>query len=170
MDTYSDVLATDDLSVLEMGVVSGDTDDECDQMSQDPISVTIRSGTIVDRATIDGTCGPWTTNVARRKHKSFVIQYSNQTDQHASLLTIALRGKVDGRRVRFRYSFVWHGKTLRHGTIIGRTRYAAGHDVYEGTDGFINYCINESQEIRSQDGSLYCWYPGFLKRSWRWTT
>ena len=29
--------------------------------------------------------------------------------------------------------------------------------VWQGTDGFVNYCINHLRPIRSENGRLYCW-------------
>jgi hypothetical protein len=35
--------------------------------------------------------------------------------------------------------------------------------IYEGSDAFVNYCIDETREIRSSHGRLYCVYPGYYR-------
>jgi hypothetical protein len=39
---------------------------------------------------------------------------------------------------------------------INRQRFWHYERVFEGTDAFVNYCIDQSQEIRSAGGRLYC--------------
>lgn len=45
-----------------------------------------------------------------------------------------------------------------HFRVVNRDRPA--RKIFEGTDAFINYCINELRTIRSLHGRLYCVYPG----------
>ena len=35
--------------------------------------------------------------------------------------------------------------------------------IYEGSDAFVNYCIDETRKIRSSHGRLYCVYPGYYR-------
>lgn len=39
---------------------------------------------------------------------------------------------------------------------IHRERFWHYERIYEGTDAFVNFCIDREQEIRSHDGHLYC--------------
>jgi hypothetical protein len=39
---------------------------------------------------------------------------------------------------------------------INRQRFWHYERVFEGTDAFVNFCIDQSQEIRSAGGRLYC--------------
>ena len=41
-------------------------------------------------------------------------------------------------------------------TYSSRSRF-----IYEGSDAFVNYCIDSGQKIESSGGKLYCWYPGY---------
>jgi len=36
-------------------------------------------------------------------------------------------------------------------------RFWHWEQIYEGTDAFVNFCINRSKEIRSDNGRLFCW-------------
>lgn len=40
---------------------------------------------------------------------------------------------------------------------INRQRFWSWQRIYEGTDAFVNYCIDDNREIRSLNGRLYCW-------------
>lgn len=42
--------------------------------------------------------------------------------------------------------------------------------IYEGSDAFVNYCIDHSKEIRSSHGRLYCikWVPSTGRESIKW--
>jgi hypothetical protein len=40
--------------------------------------------------------------------------------------------------------------------VIDRERFWHYERIYEGTDAFVNFCIDREQEIRSFGGSLYC--------------
>jgi len=43
---------------------------------------------------------------------------------------------------------------------VKRTQHVVEERIYEGTDAFVNYCIDRGQEIRSLDGRLFCWRLG----------
>lgn len=150
---FADVATYGSENSVELGVESGDSAAECAVMTPDPITVTIASGRVRQRAQIADPCSGWSTRRHRRRATTFVINYSDVTDDHASLVWLQLRGRKDGRRVRFRYSLAWHGRTLRRGSIVGVTRYQAPHQVWLGTDAFVNYCINENKQTYSGAGT-----------------
>jgi hypothetical protein len=164
LDIYKDPI---DPSMVEIGIRSGDTEAECAVATTDPITLTIEGGGAREVARLGGPCQRWITSRNRRRHRLWAIRYQNLTEEHASLAELALRGQMDGRRVRFKYKLAWHGQILRRGSIVGVTRYEAAHEVWEGTDAFVNLCINNTKQIYSDGGRLYCWYSGFLRRSWR---
>lgn len=48
---------------------------------------------------------------------------------------------------------------VERGTVAVRREQRAGRTIFEGTDDFINVCINELLTIRSSGGKLYCSIP-----------
>jgi hypothetical protein len=57
------------------------------------------------------------------------------------------------------------------GSVIGTGRFAVtswysggARKIWQGTDDFVNICIDKTQHIRSQGGRLYCYYGG--KTNW----
>jgi hypothetical protein len=50
--------------------------------------------------------------------------------------------------------------TGRIAVRVKRTQHVVEERIYEGTDAFVNYCIDQGQEIRSHDGRLFCWRVG----------
>lgn len=53
---------------------------------------------------------------------------------------------------------------VESGAIVTRVRQYPGHDVYEGSDEFTNFCLNEDRTVYSRDGRLYCHWPGYVVR------
>src|SRR5262249_22031960 len=55
---------------------------------------------------------------------------------------------------------VWlgHRRIDRYLEVVHGTRHA--ERVYEGTDAFVNYCINEGRRIESANHRLFCTRPG----------
>jgi|GEM_PF-5343141 len=45
---------------------------------------------------------------------------------------------------------------------VHRVQHVIEKRIYEGTDAFVNYCIDRNQEIRSHNGRLFCW----LVKAW----
>lgn len=67
-------------------------------------------------------------------------------------------------RVRIRYRVVVGDALVESGAIVTRVRQYPGHDVYEGSDEFTNFCLNEDRTVYSRDGRLYCHWPGYVVR------
>lgn len=67
-------------------------------------------------------------------------------------------------QVRVRYRVAVAGALIETGVLSTRVHWYPGHDVYEGTDEFVNYCIDESRTVYSRGGRLYCHWPGFVTR------
>jgi hypothetical protein len=71
-------------------------------------------------------------------------------------------------RESLRYTVSFRGKTLRKGSFKSRTEFDRGkkaYRIYEGSDAFVNYCINKFKTIKSSGGRLYCYHPGY-SASW----
>ena len=54
-----------------------------------------------------------------------------------------------------------NGRATGHIAVrVKRTQHVVEERIYEGADAFVNYCIDQGQEIRSHDGRLFCWRVG----------
>lgn len=42
-------------------------------------------------------------------------------------------------------------------------RFRASRKIWEGSDAFVNFCIDKTRMLRSYHGRLFCVYPGFLR-------
>jgi hypothetical protein len=133
------------------------------------ITVTVRHGRETASATAPDACSTWSETRKRLRHRAWELDLFDGDKPGAAFAELHLRGRRDGERLRFTYAIAWGDRTLQRGTIIGRTVYRPTHQVWEGSDAFINYCINESQRIRSEGGRLYCWAIGLLQRRWKVT-
>jgi hypothetical protein len=63
--------------------------------------------------------------------------------------------------VTMRFSITQTGKSLGSGRFKMEKYSQPSRFIYEGSDAFVNYCINHAQEINSSEGRLYCFYPGY---------
>lgn len=66
----------------------------------------------------------------------------------------------------YKYRVVLNGVVFRRGSFMAEQIHLASR-VYEGTDAFINYCVNHNEAIRSHHGRLYCWRDPARDRFWK---
>lgn len=57
------------------------------------------------------------------------------------------------------------GVQLRTGAIRWRSRYTPGRRIWQGTDAFVNYCIEYAKKLRSENLRLYCVRPSEITRT-----
>lgn len=76
--------------------------------------------------------------------KGPLVAFKNATQKGTLLLGV--NSQRDGPAGAARYAYTM--------------RVLAAEQIFQGTDAFINYCINELKEIRSSGGRLYCWTEG----------
>lgn len=137
--------------------IGHETDAGCAGESSAPIRISIRRpGKRARRVTLDMGCGEWKGPLKRR------VEGLRVTLDHGDYGSVAsINFRPIGTRGDFRREY---RVTLRRGSAtIGRFRLThivddddGDKDVYEGTDEFINYCINENRPIYSRNGRLYC--------------
>lgn len=70
-------------------------------------------------------------------------------------------------RQRLRVRLVVGGRLLIQRTILVRRHRTDGYRIWEGTDAFVNVCINQGRVIRSSGGRLYCSIPATYSMSVR---
>jgi len=56
------------------------------------------------------------------------------------------------------------GAVIRHGTLQVAVFGAQTDRIYQGTDAFVNFCINGNKQINSLNHRLYC--DGYLPASY----
>jgi hypothetical protein len=71
-----------------------------------------------------------------------------------------------GGTQRMRYSVLEGSQVLAQGRFV--VDVTAAEQVWEGTDEFWNYCINESQTTYSEGGRLYCDNPASYSVTMGW--
>ncbi len=55
------------------------------------------------------------------------------------------------------------GRLIAKGQFRIRDRSRSSRRIYEGSDAFVNYCIDETKAIRSSHDRLYCVNPGYYR-------
>jgi hypothetical protein len=82
-------------------------------------------------------------------------------------LTVSSVNQAGGLNVRVTTGNRLLGKATFRYTIT----YFPGHQIWDGTDDFVNVCINNGLTVYSSEERLYCWsddiYRGSLHRVWR---
>ncbi len=74
---------------------------------------------------------------------------------------VVFRGRRPFRRARkMRLAISAAGASAQVGSFRVSTFVRRGQRIWEGTDAFINYCINKPRPIYSAGGRLYCSQPG----------
>jgi hypothetical protein len=74
-------------------------------------------------------------------------------------ITVDALGTRDAVR-RFQYTVLLGTKKVASGRFWIKIDHYGGYDIYEGTDEFINICINDTHNLYSRNGRLYCHIPG----------
>jgi hypothetical protein len=73
---------------------------------------------------------------------------------------------------RFTFTAKQDGKLLGSGSFLARVVERPRRRIYEGSDAFVNYCIDETRTLHSSNGRLYCSTTGeyrSLASSLRWS-
>lgn len=68
---------------------------------------------------------------------------------------------------RFTLKPLSEGAWLPQATYAYTMRIVGARQVFQGTDAFVNYCINEGKKISSSNLKLYCWTDGDFRVSMR---
>jgi hypothetical protein len=77
-----------------------------------------------------------------------------------SNVSIKLDQEEDVRTTQYHVIATTKGKRVSDWiTVRVKTTYKFPTEerIYEGTDAFVNFCIDKGQEIRSHNGRLFCW-------------
>jgi hypothetical protein len=136
---------------------------DCAQAAVGEITVTVRLGGQTVRLRLNDQCRHTWERTGPKNPRG----WQAETDGRSVYIGLT-RSRMERRT--FVYSIAAaDGSSLQRGHIRAQTDYQGGHTVYEGTDAFVNYCIDRAKDIRSQGGRLYCWYEGYTKRYYDFT-
>jgi hypothetical protein len=147
-----------DTSLLELGAdLTVDFTGDCEVIAPTPATVVLTGAGQVLRDRISDVCGSWPSDGEQRlptlavypEPASLTTPASldigttgSQTSTHAYTLTARVGGRT------FTSGLV--ASVVSHPTTL----------VYQGTDAFVNYCIDDYKKVRSLGGRLYCVRPG----------
>jgi len=127
----------------------------CFETAPSAVSLTIRDGEKRRTASVSDPC-LWDTTARSLRAPGWRFL---QTEGLAGDIVAAPRLVPDWNKGyhRLRYSFSVGGRPIRSGTLAIRI----GQDnrpitIYQGTDDFVNYCINGGKRITSRNGRLSC--------------
>lgn len=130
----------------------------CLKMAVTPVTVTVTGSTGTRKLTLPAPCGAWDRRVVRLPglRMSTAAATPGDPDKAEDPTPARVKFRVEGRARRFRLTVQSQGRTLLSRWM--RTDYDPGYDetIYEGTDSFVNVCINKAKNIYSLNGRLYC--------------
>ena len=136
----------------------------CNQVRPGAVRVTVR-GAGRTRLTATDACGRWRQRSGHRPGLR-VGGTHGALDDGARLRFAPTSGRTSTRR--YAVTVQWRGRTLARRTVVARVFHQPDRRVWQGTDAFVNYCINRLKRTWSRGGRLFCWRPGYTNRSTRW--
>lgn len=83
----------------------------------------------------------------------FVAQIATLREEGA---VVSIVSNGDNATAGYRVVAQAAGRRATGWLVIDRQRFWHYERIYEGTDAFVNFCIDRNREIRSHDGRLYC--------------
>jgi hypothetical protein len=132
----------------------------CHRAAMGEVSITVSHGRTRRTVALNDQCGHFTSRggAAYRKWELRAsARYGFRTAQFRDLRRRT--GQWD-----YRYRITALGRTMKTGRFRVITRYRRAYRIWEGTDAFVNVCINDLRRIWSSGGRLYCDEPGFAAR------
>jgi hypothetical protein len=136
---------------------------DCADAAFGPITVTVKLSRQTVRLRLNDQCG----HTWKRSGSAHPRGWQAESDDRSVLIGLT-RSRAE-RRTFAHLITKANGGVLQRGHIRAQTDYRAGHTVWEGTDAFINYCIDKSKDLRSEGGKLNCWYEGYTERYYDFT-
>jgi hypothetical protein len=112
---------------------------------------------------LDGACGEW----SRRRSMMLPgvwVSLQNSDLSGPAWLVLSARSNAGANGTKIRVTVRSGGKRLLSRNFEAVWDRTPSERVYQGTDEFWNYCINEGGQAYSHRGRLYCVRPGFTTR------
>lgn len=67
---------------------------------------------------------------------------------------------VESPKETIRISVLSHGRVLVTRNLVIARYHKPDYQIWQGTDEFVNYCIDSAIKLYSESGRLYCWHIG----------
>lgn len=139
----------------------------CPESKLGKLTLSLKEGRNRVTYSLDDLCdGQWARDSAKATHKWWGV-YSYLPKEDPDSFSIYLRNRSQSKKIKLNYAIKLGKEIIARGKLLGETRYKNGKKIWESTDAFVNYCINERRAIYSQGGVLYCNKPGSSVRKWK---
>jgi hypothetical protein len=138
------------------------SDVEVTQPSTAPVKLELRgAGSHGTAKTLDVCNWTWEGTL---KTRAWSVRGGSSLDSGSQWLTVE-SGLLEARRPsRMRFRGSQAGVELAKGRFSMIWEIEGWHTIFDGTDAFVNYCIDEGRTIRSTNGRLHCRYPGYFRQ------
>ena len=148
-------VAADDGRDGEVRIGGGAT--PCRLLNGSPLRVLVRGAGRARTLRLDEACGRWAH--ATSSLPGLLITAGDGAGSQAAVLHLAASTSAGPGRV---FTITVLRGRLRLKTLRVRASYVDHPDqrVFEGTDAFVNYCINRTKKLYSSHLRLYCIRPG----------
>jgi hypothetical protein len=128
---------------------------DCASLAVVPATLTVSDGRATRSVGVRDQCvfnSLGNTSKVTRSAKSWYVTASPLTG-----FALAYTGLTSAS---FRYRLSVGNEVVRKGTLTAHVRSTPDRIIWEGTDDFVNVCINQLRKIRSKNLRLYCVAPG----------
>ncbi|MEJ7786881.1 MAG: hypothetical protein WKF96_18935 [Solirubrobacteraceae bacterium] len=147
---------------IHLFLASDNADASCvDTVALQAVEVSIRSGARRISLRRSDPCGGWSGGgrlpgfsvpIEPDREVAYFSSRWNRSGFHRLELSVSVDGRLTKRRAI---------------TVEARVRRTPARRIVQGTDAFVNYCINRNRTVRSVNGELYCTRPGTTRRTYR---
>ncbi len=144
-------------------IIRPESFEEC-RKRRTPVTITLRGGGSHLRIHTPRTCGGRWRKYGHVPGVRIQSVFWSHPDESGTTLLLLHGFHSIHREYRFRLRA--KGRRLEGWVTVHETE-AREEQIFEGSDAFVNYCINKGKEIRSSGGRLYCYRivgeRGYLK-------
>lgn len=141
--------------------VTFDFTGDCELITPTPATVVLRGDGLVRRFRIPDVCGAWSRSSGPQLPSLAISTKSAGLKAGASLYAAVVGSQNASHNYTLTAKFAGVTRTFR---LSASVIHQSTMIVYEGTDAFVNYCIDDYKTVMSLNGQLYCVEPGFTDR------
>jgi hypothetical protein len=134
---------------------------DCELIGPSPATVTLKGAGLVRRFRLPDVCGRWSRTGGPGLPNLSVGTQSASVTTPASLDLFTAGGQTASHSYTLMARYAGATHTFQ---LVASVTHQPLTLVYEGTDAFVNYCIDDAKRIMSLNHQLYCVRPGFTLR------
>lgn len=129
-----------------------------------PISIQVRGAGANRKTTLSDICEfDYRQKLETRPWQAY-LESRSRNERHLDEQVFTVEPNFSNKGAAPMHFRVTQGsKLLAAGRFKMEGRFRPSRKIWEGSDAFVNYCINETRTLRSHHGRLFCVYPGFLR-------